>query len=79
MEQPPLGCVEWNTLPLMLDEKEASRVIGVSVSYLRKGRCNGVLKHQTPAPPFVSVGGHRYYRTADLRLWVEALTPRQVI
>jgi hypothetical protein len=78
-EQQPLACVEWNTLPLMLDEKVASRVIGVSVSYLRKARCNGVLKHQTPAPPFVSVGGRRYYRTVDLRAWVDALAPRQVI
>jgi hypothetical protein len=78
-EQRPLACVEWNTLPLMLDENEASRVTGVSVSFLRKSRCEGTRRNQTPAPPFVSVGGRRYYRTADLRMWVGALTPRQVI
>jgi hypothetical protein len=75
----PLAYVEWSTLPLMLDEKEASRVAGISVSLLRKSRCNGARKNQTPAPPFVKVGGRRYYRTADLRAWGDALTPRQVI
>jgi hypothetical protein len=79
MEQQPLACVEWDTLPLMLNEKEASRVTGVSISFLRKSRCDGARKNQTPAPPFVSVGGRRYYRTVDLRAWVDALAPRQVI
>jgi hypothetical protein len=78
MEQ-PLPYVEWSTLPLLLDEKDASRVSGVSVSFLRKSRCNGARKNRTPAPPFVYVGERCYYRTADLRDWVDALIPRQVI
>jgi hypothetical protein len=79
IEQQPLLCVDWNTLPLMLDENEASRVTGVSVSFLRKSRCEGARKNKTPAPLFVRVGGRRYYRIVDLRAWVDALTPRQVI
>lgn len=43
--------------PLMLKELEAAKYIGVSVSYLRKARCQGALRHETPAPPFVRVDG----------------------
>jgi hypothetical protein len=71
--------LDWNTLPLMLDEKHASLALGVSVSFLRKSRCEGTRKKQTPAPPFVSVGGRRYYRTVDLKSWVESLVTQQVI
>jgi hypothetical protein len=77
METPPL--VEWGKLPLMLDENNAASALGVSVSYLRKARCEGLLKHRTPAPPFVAVGGRRYYRTTDLKSWVDNLVPQQVI
>lgn len=71
--------IDWSTLPLMLNEMEASRVLGVSSSFLRKSRCDGLLKHKTPAPKFVAVGGRRYYRVVDLRAWVDALVPRQAI
>lgn len=71
--------IDWNTLPLMLDEMRASCVLGVSPSFLRKSRCEGLLKHKTPAPKFVAVGGRRYYRVVDLRAWVDALVPRQNI
>jgi hypothetical protein len=77
METPTV--VEWDKLPLMLDETRAASALGVSVSYLRKARCEGVLKHRTPAPPFVPVGGRRYYRTTDLKAWVDNLVPQQVI
>jgi hypothetical protein len=77
METPPV--VEWDRLPLMLDEAKAASALGVSVSYLRKARCEGLLKHRTPAPPFVAVGGRRYYRTSDLKSWVDNLIPQQVI
>jgi hypothetical protein len=33
--------VEWDKLPLMLDETEAALVLGMSVSFLRKSRCEG--------------------------------------
>jgi hypothetical protein len=74
-----LPLVDWDRLPLMLNETEAAAVLGVSISFLRKGRCDGLLKHRTPAPPFVAIGGRRYYRTADLKLWVENLVPQQAM
>jgi hypothetical protein len=74
-----LPCVDWNALPLMLDERYASAALGVSVSFLRKSRCEGTRKGRTPAPPFVCVGGRRYYRTLDLKSWVESLVSQQVL
>jgi hypothetical protein len=74
-----MPALDWNSLPLMLDEKYASMALGVSVSFLRKSRCEGARKKQTPAPPFVCIGGRRYYRILDLKSWVESLVTRQVI
>jgi hypothetical protein len=76
-KMPP--AVEWEKLPLLLDEDATASSLGVSKSYLRKGRCSGALKHQTPPPPFVALGGRRYYRTADLKKWVDNLVPQQFI
>lgn len=74
-----LPYVDWSLLPLMLGEKEAAAILGVSVSFLRKSRSEGARKGRTPAPPFVCVGGRRYYRAADLRVWVDNLAPRQAV
>jgi len=71
--------IDWNSLPLLLDEKQAASVLGVSVSFLRKSRCEGALKGRTSAPPFVSVRGRRYYRSTDIRIWVDNLVPQQFI
>jgi hypothetical protein len=71
--------VDRNSLQLLLDEKKAARMLGVSLSYLRKSRCEGTVHDRTPAPPFVYVGGRVYYRTNDLKAWVEKLTGRAVI
>jgi len=38
-----------------------------------------VLRHQTPAPSFVKVGGSIFYRMSDLRAWVDGLASQQVI
>ncbi|MDR3281157.1 MAG: hypothetical protein LBT23_11665, partial [Synergistaceae bacterium] len=54
--------VEPNSLELLLDERKAARVLGVSLSYLRKSRCEGTVGKRTPAPPFVYVGNRVYYR-----------------
>ena len=65
--------------PLLLKEKEASKLLGVSESYLRKSRCEGTRKRKTPAPLFVRVDGSIYYRLVDLQDWVNNLVPQQVI
>ena len=67
------------SIPLLLSEKEAALFLGVSVSFLRKSRCDGALKGRTSAPPFVRVRGRCYYRLADLIAWVADLAPQQVI
>jgi predicted DNA-binding transcriptional regulator AlpA len=81
---PPI--VEWDKLPLMLDETEASAALGMSVSFLRKSRCVGCKKptletagDEETAPPFVKIGGRVKYPTGDLREWAAGLTRRRVI
>jgi hypothetical protein len=78
--------VEWDKLPLMLDEAKAAVVLGVSVSFLRKSRCEGcrkvtldTLNNEENAPPFVKIGGRVKYPTRDLREWAAGLTRRRVI
>lgn len=82
---PPV--VEWDKLPLMLDEPEASVVAGVSVSFLRKSRCEGCKKptfetrdEEESAPPFIRIGPKRVkYPTKDLQEWVAGLARKRVI
>jgi hypothetical protein len=84
METPPV--VEWEKLPLMLDETKAAVVLGVSVSFLRKSRCEGcrkvtleTLDDEENAPPFVKIGGRVKYPAKDLQEWAASLTRRRVI
>ncbi|MDR1515442.1 MAG: helix-turn-helix domain-containing protein [Synergistaceae bacterium] len=65
--------------PLMVNDVDAARLLGVSASYLRKSRSTGAVGHRTPPPPFVRVDGRRLYRVADLRAWVAALEAKAVI
>jgi hypothetical protein len=81
---PPI--VEWENLPLMLDETKAAAVLGLSVSFLRKSRCEGCKKptletvnDEETAPPFVKIGGRVKYPTRDLQEWAAGLTRRRVI
>jgi hypothetical protein len=81
---PPV--VNWDTLPLMLDETKAAAVLGTSISFLRKSRCEGCKKatletvnDEESAPPFVKIGGRVKYPTSDLREWAAGLTRRRVI
>jgi predicted DNA-binding transcriptional regulator AlpA len=84
MKTPPV--VEWDKLPLMLDETKAAAVLGVSVSFLRTSRCEGckkptleTLNDEENAPPFVKLGGRVKYPTGDLQEWADSLTRRRVI
>jgi hypothetical protein len=44
-----LPTVDWSSLPLLLDEKKAALILGVSLSYLRKSRSEGTRFERTPA------------------------------
>ena len=59
--------------PLLVDEKRAAQLLGVSLSYLRKSRCEGQRGQRMKAPKFVCVGCRRLYRATDLRDWIENL------
>jgi len=63
---------------LLLDEKKASEYLGVSLSFLRKGRSEGSPGNRTEPPPFVRVGGRCLYRRADLESWVAGLEARRI-
>jgi hypothetical protein len=78
--------VDWDSLPLLLDEGKAALALGVSVSFLRKARGEGIGKGtldsrggENNAPPFVRLGGRVKYPTRDLREWAESLPRRRVI
>ena len=76
---------------MLLKETEASKLMGVSISYLRKSRCEGTKKpdeilsangniYDNPAPPFVRLNKNTIrYRTADVLSWVNSLKLRAVI
>ena len=70
--------VELNSLPLLLDEKQALEFLGgVSLSFLRKSRSEGSPGSRTPGPLFVKVGSRVYYRRADLEAWVSGLETKR--
>ena len=83
--------IDINNLPLLLTEAQAAKLMGVSISYLRKSRCEGAKKsvgmfsregniYDNPAPPFVRINKNTIrYRTADVLAWVNNLKLRAVI
>ncbi len=76
--QPPQSRNDATELPCLLDEKRTSAYLGVSLSFLRKGRSEGAPGGRTQAPPFVKIGGRVYYRVVDLEHWVSELETRRV-
>jgi len=65
-------------LSLLLDERQASQYLGVSLSFLRKSRSEGSPGNRTPAPPFIKLGGRCLYRRSDLDYWVADLAAQRV-
>ncbi len=57
--------------PTALKDTDAAIYIGMSVSWLRKSRCDGHLKNRTPAPPYVKFGVNVRYLIKDLDRWLE--------
>ncbi|OGT42077.1 MAG: hypothetical protein A3F42_07405 [Gammaproteobacteria bacterium RIFCSPHIGHO2_12_FULL_37_34] len=54
----------------ILKEKDASEYIGMSRSFLRQDRMNGVLASRTPGPKFLKIGRSIRYLKEDLDTWL---------
>ncbi|PCI39658.1 MAG: DNA-binding protein [Thiotrichales bacterium] len=54
-----------------LTEVEASQYIGMSRSYLRQDRANGILEGRTLGPSFVKMGRAIRYLQEDLDAWID--------
>ena len=59
-------------MPDLLNESDAARLIGMSVSFLRAARFRGVLGNRTPAPPHLKLGRAVKYDRRDLEAWLAA-------
>lgn len=53
-----------------LTEVEAAQYIGMSRSYLRQDRMNGVRDNRTPGPPWVKIGRLIRYLVEELDAWL---------
>ena len=72
--------VDFTKMPLLLNEKQAAQVLGVSASYLAKSRMEGRRKNRTPAPDFIRVdGGGIRYHIDDLKQWARTQKRRQAV
>jgi hypothetical protein len=54
----------------VMTEKEASRYIGMSMSYLQHDRCYGVTGNKIPGPAFIRLGRSIRYLKPDLDGWL---------
>lgn len=54
-----------------LTEQEAAQYIGMSRSFLRQNRMNGLIGNRTPGPPYVKIGRSVRYQLSDLNIWLE--------
>ena len=71
---------DFDKLPLLLNEKQAALVLGVSESFLRLSRSNGRKEGRTPAPDFKVLGdGTIRYHKDELKKWPATLESRQAI
>ena len=50
----------------VLKDPEAARYIGMSESFLRQSRMEGVRENRTPGPPFIKIGRAVRYLVEDL-------------
>lgn len=56
--------------PELLDEGPTAEYIGMSVAFLRKGRCVGIVGNRTPPPPYLKIGRKVKYARTDLDRWL---------
>lgn len=55
---------------ITLTEKEAAEYIGMSRSFLRQDRMNGIREKRTPGPKFLKIGRSIRYLKDDLDAWL---------
>jgi predicted DNA-binding transcriptional regulator AlpA len=53
-----------------LTEKEAAEYIGMSRSFLRKDRMDGIRVNRTPGPQYLKMGRSVRYLKEDLDTWL---------
>ncbi|MBM3223125.1 MAG: helix-turn-helix domain-containing protein [Candidatus Tectomicrobia bacterium] len=54
-----------------LRDPEAAEYIGMSESFLRQSRMDGIRENRTPGPPFVKIGRSVRYLVEDLEQWLK--------
>ena len=54
-----------------LTDPEASKYIGMSVSFLRQSRMNGDRHNRTPGPIYIKIGRAVRYLKEDLDTWLD--------
>jgi hypothetical protein len=62
---------ELDVQPVLVDERYAAAYIGMSMSFLRRTRMEGVLKSRTPGPKFLKIGKTVRYEMAELERWID--------
>jgi hypothetical protein len=68
-----LTAVNFDRLPLMLNERDAARILNVSTAFLRLSRCKNRKEGRTEGPRFVRINGSVKYKTGELKKWVDSL------
>ena len=56
--------------PELLDEGPSAEYIGMSIAFLRSGRCKGIVGNRTPPPPYLKLGRSIKYDRRDLDQWL---------
>jgi hypothetical protein len=52
-------------------DPEAAEYIGMSESFLRQSRMDGMRENRTPGPPFIKIGRAVRYLKEDLDVWLQ--------
>jgi len=60
------------TIKRAMSEAQAACYIGMSRSFLRQDRMNGIRDNRTPGPRYVRIGRRIRYLKDDLDAWLEA-------
>jgi hypothetical protein len=68
-----LPLMNFDQLPLMLNEREAAKVLNVSTAFLRLSRAEGEKNGRTAGPKYIKLNGSVKYKTEELKHWVESL------